>query len=144
VVLVFGRLDMTLQCALAAWKTNRILGCIKGSMASRSREGILPLCSSESPPGVLHAALEPSTQDRHGAVGAGPEEATKMTRGLEHLSCEERLRALGLFSLEKRRLQGNLIAAFQYLKGGYRKDRDRLFSRACCDRTRGNGFKLRG
>ena len=42
-----------------------------------------------------------------------------------------------------RRLGGDLIAAFQYLKGAYKKDRDRLFSRACCSRTRGNGFKLK-
>jgi len=38
---------------------------------------------------------------------------------------------------------GDLIAAFKYLKEAYKKDKDKLFSRSCCDRTRGNGFKLK-
>jgi len=50
---------------------------------------------------------------------------------------------LGLFSLEKRRLKGDLIAAFQSLKGAYKKDGDKLFSRACCNRMRSKDFKLK-
>jgi len=65
-----------------------------------------------------------------------------MIRGMKHLSCEERLRELGLFSLEKRRIQGNFIAAFQYLNEPYKKDGDRLFYRPCSNRTRGYGFKI--
>jgi len=66
-----------------------------------------------------------------------------MIRGLEYLSYEDRLRELVLFSLEKRRLRGDLTAAFQYLKGAYRKDGEGLFTGVCSDRTRWNGSKLK-
>ena len=69
--------------------------------------------------------------------------ATKIIRGLEYLCYEDRLRELGLFSLEKRSLRGDLRAVFQYLKRAYRKDGECLFTRVCSDSTRGNGSKLK-
>ena len=69
--------------------------------------------------------------------------ATKMIRRLEHLPYEDRLSKLVLLRLEKRRLWGDLIAAFQYLKGAYKQEESQVFERVDNSRTRGNGFKLR-
>ena len=68
--------------------------------------------------------------------------AMKMIRGLEHLPYKDRLRELGFFGL-KRRLQGDLLAAFQCLKGAYKQEGSQLFTRLDNGRTRGNGFKLK-
>ena len=65
-----------------------------------------------------------------------------MIHGMEHLSYEDRVRYLKLFSVERRKIRGDLRVSLQHVQGGCKKEGDRLFRRVCFDRRRGNGFKL--
>ncbi|CAJ0964370.1 unnamed protein product [Ranitomeya imitator] len=136
---------MSQQCDAEAKEVNTVIGCIKRSMESRSCEVIIPIYSS-----LVRLHLEycvqfwaPHFKKDIEKMEQVQRRATSVVSGLQTMSYEERLKDLGMFSLQKRRLIGDIIAVYKYLRGCHSVEGSSLFSFAHGN-TRSNGMKLKG
>uniref|UniRef100_A0A803JLD2 Reverse transcriptase domain-containing protein n=1 Tax=Xenopus tropicalis TaxID=8364 RepID=A0A803JLD2_XENTR len=143
-VFVDNKLSNSRQCHSVATTANKVLSCIKKGIYSRDENIILPLYRSLVRPHLEYAVQfwAPVLKKDINELERVQRRATKLVKGMEGLNYEVRLSRLGLFSLEKRRLRGDMITLYKYIRGDYRQLGDVLFSHKNNQRTRGPPYRL--
>ncbi|CAM5156864.1 unnamed protein product [Eretmochelys imbricata] len=143
-VLVDHRMTMSRQCDMAMKKANTVLGCIRRGISSRDMEVLVPLYKALVRPHLEYCVQfwSPMFKKDEFKLEQVQRRATRMIRGMENLSYERRLKELGLFSLTKRRLRGDMIALYKYIIGINTGEGEELFKLSTNVDTGTNGYKL--
>ncbi|XP_059578763.1 RNA-directed DNA polymerase from mobile element jockey isoform X1 [Alligator mississippiensis] len=143
-VLADSKMNMSRQCDEAIRKANGTLSCISRCMTNRSKEVILPLYRALVRPQLEYCVQfwAPHFKRDVDNLERVQRRATRMVKGLQAKPYEERLENLDLFSLCKRRLRGDLVAAYKFIMGAQKGIGEVLFTKAPPGVTRNNGHKL--
>ncbi|CAM5081371.1 unnamed protein product [Eretmochelys imbricata] len=141
-VSVDHRMTMSRQCDMAVKKANAVLGCIRRGISSREKEVLVPLYKAVVRPHLEYCVQfwSPMFKKDEFKLEQVQRRATRMIRGMENLSYERK--ELGFFSLTKRRLRGDMIAVYKYIRGINTREGDELFKLSTNVDTRTNGYKL--
>ncbi|CAM5112173.1 unnamed protein product [Natator depressus] len=143
-VLVDHRMTMSCQCDMAVKKANAVLGCIRRGISSRDKEVLVQLYKALVRPHLEYCVQfwSPMFKKDEFKLEQVQRRVTRMIQGMENLSYERRLKELGLFSLTKRRLRGDMIALYKYIRGINTGEGEELFKLSTNVDTRTNGYKL--
>ncbi|CAM5165838.1 unnamed protein product [Natator depressus] len=145
-VIVDSSLKTSTQSAAAVKKANGMLEIIKKGIENRTENIMLPLYKSMVRPHLEYSVQiwSPHLKKDILELEKVQKRATKMIRGMERLPYEERLIRLGLFSLEKRWLRGDMIVVYKIMTGVEKVDKKELFTTSHNTRTRVHQMKLIG
>jgi len=145
-VYVAADLKCSKQCIEAAKRANRVLGMIARNITFKEQKTILMLYKALVRPHLEYAIQfwNPYLRKDVAKLEGVQRRATKLIPGIRNKSYDQRLRALNLFSLEKRRTRGDMIEVWKIMTGAENVRREDMFVLSGNNRTRGNGLKLEG